>query len=234
MSIIKINNLVKSFNRITAVDIPELNIMAGEIVGFAGNNGAGKTTLFRLILDLLMVNNGSVLIDKENVSKTEKWKNTTGSYIDTGFLIDFLLPEELFETIAMVYHVRKNVLEKRLAEYEKFMNGEILSCNKFIRDHSSGNKQKIGVISAMMINPKLLILDEPFNYLDPSSQMEIKHLIKKMSIELGTTILISSHNLDHITDISSRIILLEKGIVLKDIENSNGLAINTLSEYFKL
>lgn len=97
---------------------------------------------------------------------------------------------------------------------------------------SQGNRQKIGIIGAMIINPKVLLLDEPFNYLDPSSQMTIAHMIQRICKEQGTTVIISSHNLNFVADISSRILLLEKGKLVKDLPNADGAAIAELNEYF--
>ena len=231
---IKINNIKKNYQGVVAVDIPELSVEKGEIVGIVGNNGAGKTTFLRLMLDLIKATNGYISYNNEDVSKTDLWKKSTGSFIDNGFLIEYLTPEEFFSFVASVYCIDKDTLDLQLHKFERFMNGEILLQKKFIRNFSSGNKQKIGIIAAMIMNPRLLILDEPFNFLDPSSQIVIKQLLKTLNTESGTTILISSHNLEHITDISSRIILLEKGLIIKDIHNSSGEAGLELVNYFSL
>ena len=155
----------------------------------------------------------------------------TGSFIDNRFLIEFLTPEEYFDFVGEAYDLEKNDLQERLSGFARFMNGEILGQKKYIRNFSAGNKQKIGIIAAMMIQPEILILDEPFNFLDPSSQIEIRNMILKMNKEQGTTVLISSHNLNYTTDISNRLVLLEKGIILKDMHNSPE-AIAELNQYF--
>ena len=113
------------------------------------------------------------------------------------------------------------------------MHGEIMGTSKFLKDFSQGNRQKVGIIGAMMIQPKVLILDEPFNYLDPSSQIIVSRLIEQQNRELGSTVLISSHNLSFVTDISSRILLLEKGVVVKDLDNREGRAEGILKAYFQ-
>ena len=229
--VIKIKDLKKIFGEKTAVDIQELNIEAGSLIGLVGNNGAGKTTLFRLMLDLLKTDSGYVLSDGADVSKNEKWKEYTGSFIDSRFLIDFLTPEEFLYFVGETYDMNKDVVDEHLIPFTRFMNGEILGQKKYIRDFSSGNKQKIGIIAAMMIAPKILILDEPFNFLDPSSQIEIRNLIAAMNREHQTTVFISSHNLNYTTDICSRVILLEKGLIIKDLKNSTE-AIEELNSYF--
>ena len=229
--IIQIKDLKKVFGDKTAVDIPELNIEAGSLIGLVGNNGAGKTTLFRLMLDLLKAESGYVLSDGVDVSKSEEWKVYTGSFLDSRFLIEFLTPEEFFYFVGEVYKMSKDVIDERLSTYARFMNDEILGQKKYIRNFSAGNKQKIGIIAAMMIDPKILILDEPFNFLDPSSQIEIRNMIAEVNKQHQTTVFISSHNLNYTTDICDRVILLEKGLVVKDLKNS-AETIAELNSYF--
>jgi ABC-type multidrug transport system, ATPase component len=211
MATITINNLQKNFGEKRAVDIENYAINNGEILGLVGNNGAGKTTFFRLILDLLKADNGSVQINDIVSNESEEWKNFTGAFIDEGFLIDYLTPEEYFYFIGKMYGLKKEEVDERLTTFERFMNGEVVGQKKYIRNFSAGNKQKIGIISAMIHHPQLLILDEPFNFLDPSSQSIIKHILKDFNEQTGSTILISSHNLNHTTDICPRIALLENG-----------------------
>ena len=229
---IKIQNLKKIYNGNTVLDIDNLGVAKGELIGLVGNNGAGKTTLLRLILDLIQADDGFVESNGQKVNESETWKEYTGSYIDGRFLIDFLTPEEYFDFIADVYNIDDETLQERLAQFEGFMHDEIMGTKKYLRDFSQGNRQKIGIIGAMIINPKVLLLDEPFNYLDPSSQMTIAHMIQRICKEQGTTVIISSHNLNFVADISSRILLLEKGKLVKDLPNSDGAAIAELNEYF--
>ena len=228
---VQIKDLMKQFGDKVAINIPELTIEAGNLIGLVGNNGAGKTTLFRLILDLLKPESGYVLSNGTDVSKTEDWKAYTGSFLDNRFLIDFLTPEEYFYFVGETYGLSKEVVNERLSPFSRFMNEEILGQKKYIRNFSAGNKQKIGIMAAMMVHPQLLILDEPFNFLDPSSQLEIRNMISMMNKEQQTTILISSHNLNYTTDICHRVILLEKGIIIKDLANSPE-AIAELHSYF--
>lgn len=229
---IEISNLRKSFGEKCACDIPQLSIGSGEIIGLVGNNGAGKTTLFRLILDLLKPDSGNVTLDGIDVQQSEDWKTFTGAYIDNGFLIDFLTPEEYFEFIAKVVSISKEELTERTAAFEQFTGGEVFGRNALIRNLSAGNKQKVGIISALITRPKLLILDEPFNFLDPSSQNHLKHIIEEYREATGATIIISSHNLTHTIDISTRILLMEQGEIKRDISEITPDAISALNEYF--
>lgn len=231
---ISINNLQKKFGAKTAVNIDNYTINSGDMLGLVGNNGAGKTTLFRLILDLLQADNGNVTIGGIDVCKSEEWKKHTGAFIDDGFLIDYLTPEEYFYFIGKMYGMKKEEVDERIAPFERFMNGEVMGQKKFIRNFSAGNKQKIGIISAMLHHPQLLILDEPFNFLDPSSQSIIKQLLKKYNEEQGATVIISSHNLNHTVDVCPRIALLEHGVIIRDMQNENDSAEKELEAYFNV
>ena len=231
---IKIEQLKKCFGEKVAVDIDQYTIQNGDMIGLVGNNGAGKTTLFRLMLDLLKADNGSVHIGETNVAVNEEWKAQTGAFIDDGFLIDYLTPEEYFEFVGKMYGMKKEEVNERVAKFERFLNGEVIGHKKLIRDYSAGNKQKIGIISAMLHQPQVLILDEPFNFLDPSSQSVIKHLLKEYNQETGAIIIVSSHNLEHTVDVCPRIALMENGHIIRDIDNSEYSAKQELEEYFNV
>lgn len=233
-----INNIKKCFGEKVAVDIEKFEIKSGEILGLVGNNGAGKSTLFRLILDLIKADTGSVtLVNGEksiNVAQSEEWKDWTGAYIDDSFVIDYLTPDEYLQFIARISGINDEQLQEELKKYEHFMAGEIMGQKKLIRNLSAGNKQKVGIVAALMLRPQLLILDEPFNFLDPSSQNSIKHLLQDYNHETGATILVSSHNLSHTVDICPRIALLENGKIIRDIDNQDGSAEKELESYFEV
>jgi ABC-2 type transport system ATP-binding protein len=244
---ITISNLKKVFGQTIACDIPALTINDGDILGLVGNNGAGKTTLFRMLLDLLKPDEGEVMLSipptsrfsngKEDVAVnpalSEQWKGWTGAYIDEGFLIDFLTPEEYFAFIGKITDMKQEDVDARLKDFERLAAGEIFGQKKLIRNLSAGNKQKVGIMSALFNKPKLVILDEPFNFLDPSSQNILKHELTDYHEQTGATILISSHNLQHTVDISTRITLLEKGRIIKDLSNDHGAAKTELENYFE-
>ncbi|MBR5716586.1 MAG: ABC transporter ATP-binding protein [Bacteroidales bacterium] len=231
MSIV-ISHLQKQYDDNFILDIPSLIIEDGELVGLVGNNGAGKTTLLRLMLDLIETNHGQVVNNGSIVSVSEKWKWWTGSFLDRSFLIDFYTPEEYFGFIAEVYNIAQDELNNRLAHFMPLMNDEILDRGKIIHDFSMGNRQKIGIIGAMLVNPKILVLDEPFNFLDPSSQHIVAHLLQEIRREIGTTIILSSHNLSFVNDICTRIILLDKGHILMDHFHREGDKDVELERYF--
>lgn len=229
---IKIENLKKQFGDTVACDIERFTINDGDILGLVGNNGAGKTTLFRLLLDLLKADEGTVSINDINPADSEAWKQQVGAYIDEGFLIDFLTPEEYFAFLGKISGMTQQQVDDRQKDFEQFAAGEIFGQKKLIRNLSAGNKQKVGIISALFRRPDIVILDEPFNFLDPSSQLTLKHVLTDYSRETGATLLISSHNLQHTVDISTRIALLEHGVIIRDLPNEEASAATELEAYF--
>ena len=230
---ITITNLKKAFGKTVACDIENFTVNNGDLLGLVGNNGAGKTTLFRMLLDLLKPDEGEVALDGINPAASEECKASTGSYIDEGFLIDFLTPEEYFAFIGKITNMTQAQVDERLKDFERLAAGEIFGQKKLIRNLSAGYKQKVGIISALFNRPKLVILDEPFNFLDPSSQNVLKHVLTDYNKETGATILVSSHNLAHTIDISNRIALLEKGHIVRDLANENASAKAELENYFE-
>jgi ABC-2 type transport system ATP-binding protein len=231
---IRISNLKKNYKRKTVLNITDLSIIHGEIFGLVGNNGAGKTTLLRLMLDLIRADEGEVQSDGYAVSKTETWKDYTASYLDEGFLIEYLTPEEFLGFIADEYRLTKEDLDSRLALFSDFFNGEVLvQGKKYIRDFSKGNRQKIGVASALITEPRVLILDEPFNSLDPTSQILLKRILSDYNRKTVATVIISSHDLNHVTEICTRIAIIERGIIIRDLRNE-GQAMAELSDYFSV
>ncbi|WP_375579258.1 ABC transporter ATP-binding protein [Marivirga tractuosa] len=228
---IKINNLKKSYKQITVLDVPEMEIPEGQSFGLVGNNGAGKTTLLRIMLDLIRASEGEVLIDDDAVNNSEEWKNFTGSFIDEKFLISYLTPEEYFQFISKIRGVSKGDLDQHLNLFEPLFNDEIFGKKKYIRDLSKGNKKKVGVAAALLGDPKLVLLDEPFENLDPTSQIRLKKIIQQFQAEKSVTFVISSHDLNHVTEICERIVILDKGEIVKDIKVTER-TLQELTDYF--
>lgn len=232
-NMIDIKDLKKGYYGVNVVNIPQLSIKKGESIGLVGNNGAGKTTLFRMMLDLIRPDAGEVLSHEKNVASSEDWKEYTASYLDEGFLVDYLTPEEYFQFVGGLHHKNKAQIDAELESFTEFFNSEILDRGKYIRDLSKGNQTKVGVAACLIQNPQLLMLDEPFANIDPSTQIRLKNLIKDLNKEKQITCLISSHDLNHVTEVCDRILLMEKGKIIKDIAtNSNTL--QELEEYFSV
>jgi ABC-2 type transport system ATP-binding protein len=228
---ITVTDLSKAYNNTTVLNIPRLTIDKGQSFGLVGNNGAGKTTFFRLVLDLIEATTGEIAVNGEKVMRSEAWKTITGSFLDEGFLIDFLTPEEYFSFVARLYNKSEGDLNAFLASFEEFFNGEVLGTKKLIRDFSKGNQKKIGIAAALIGEPGLLILDEPFTALDPSSQIRLKRILNDLQERSGITMLISSHDLNHITEVCKRIVVLEKGIIVKDLQ-TDADTLTELESYF--
>ena len=228
---IKIENLTKTYSGKQVLNISNIEILKGTCFGLVGNNGAGKTTLFSLLLDLVEPTSGEILNQGIKVSKDESWKEKTSAFIDSTFIIGYLTPEEYFEFIAELRDVQKEDLSEWLNKFSSFFKDEILDQKKYIRDLSKGNQKKVGITASLIGSPELIVLDEPFSNLDPSSQILLKKLIEKFSKNQNTTFLISSHDLTHVTEVCNRIVLLEKGAVVKDIE-TNKATLKELEGYF--
>jgi ABC-2 type transport system ATP-binding protein len=230
---LSIIDTVKSYNGNIVVNIPNLDIPTGEIIGLVGNNGAGKTTLFRLLLDLIRADKGEILSKEKNVAVTEDWKKYTAAYLDEGFLINYLTPEEYFYFIGKLHQLSKADVDEFLQYFEAFFDGSILNSGKYIRDLSKGNQFKVGIAACLLQKPELLILDEPFANLDPSSQMRLVRMLKELPAQQRVTVLISSHDLNHVTEVCHRILLMEKGRIIKDIDTTAD-TLQELESYFEV
>ena len=229
---IQIQNLIKAYNKEIVLNIPELTIEQGEIFGLVGNNGAGKTTLFNIVLDLITASKGQVVSKGIVVRESEDWKDFTSAFIDETFLIGYLTAEEYFGFIAGLRKMNKTETAAFLEQFTDFFNGEILGKKKFIRDFSKGNQKKAGIVAALMGKPEIVVLDEPFANLDPSSQFKLRKLIKDFAAENGTTFLISDHTLENIADVSTRLIILEKGCIVRDVQKTE-TTLQEVEAFFK-
>lgn len=228
---ITINQIKKSYKGVEVLDVPELYVAQGESFGLVGNNGAGKTTLFRIILDLIKPNNGEVKIKDSTVDGKDDWKQFTGSYLDEGFLIGFLTPDEYFYFVGGLHGLSKSDIDAFLNRFDEFFNDEIRGVKKYIRDLSKGNQKKVGIAAAFIGNPEIAILDEPFANLDPTAQIRLKKLLVDIKQEQNTTLIISSHDLNHVTEVCERIVVLEKGSLVKDIRTQEN-TLRELEEFF--
>jgi ABC-2 type transport system ATP-binding protein len=230
---IEITSLKKIYNDATVLDIPSMTIPKSECFGLVGNNGAGKTTLFRIILDLVRATEGHVFVDGEDVGQSEQWKSKVGAFLDEHMLLSYLTPDEYFHALRKIYRLSKEDLEIHLERFKDLFNDELLGKKKYIRDLSKGNLKKVGIAAAMLGNPEAVLLDEPFENLDPSSQIRLKKLILQEKDANQVTFLISSHDLNHVTEICDRIVLLEKGLIIKDLQDKSRMS-TELNAYFNI
>ncbi|ETN94096.1 ABC-2 type transport system ATP-binding protein [Zhouia amylolytica] len=228
---ITVNNLTKKYSGTTVLNIDSLEIPKGQSFGLVGNNGAGKTTFFSLLLDLIRPTTGAIENNQIKVSESEAWKPYTAAFIDESFLIGYLTPEEYFYFIGELRGQNKADVDSFLAPFEDFFNGEILGGKKYLRDLSKGNQKKAGIVASFIGNPEVIILDEPFANLDPTTQIRLKRLIKELADGNDVTILISSHDLMHVTEVCERVVVLDKGEMVKDIQTSTE-TLQELETYF--
>ena len=217
---ITVHNLTKTYGEQTVLNIDHLEIPKGQSFGLVGNNGAGKTTLFSLLLDLIQPSSGHIINKDVQVDQSEDWKPFTSAFIDETFLIGYLTPEEYFYFIGELRGRNKADVDALLSGFDDFFHGEILGQKKYLRDLSKGNQKKVGIVASFIGNPEVVILDEPFANLDPTTQIRLKGIIKDLAAKEGVTVLVSSHDLIHVTEVCERIVVLNKGEIVKDLHTS--------------
>ena len=230
---ITINTVSKKYGKAEVLNLESLEIPTGQSFGLVGNNGAGKTTLFNILLDLIRPTTGSVINNDISVHKSESWKRFTGSFIDESFLISYLTPEEYFQFIGDLRGINKADIKEFLGQFDEFFNDEVLEKKKYLRDLSKGNQKKVGIVAAMMGNLKVVVLDEPFANLDPTTQIRLKKILKTLTDNKEITVLVYSHDLSHVTEVCERIVVLDKGHLVKDIETSQE-TLKELESYFSV
>jgi len=230
---ITIDTISKKYGKEVVLNVEKVEIPKGQSFGLVGNNGAGKTTLFNILLDLIRPTTGLITNNNIVVSESEEWKNFTGSFIDESFLIGYLTPEEYFEFIGDLRGMNKADVTAFITQFKDFFNDEIIGKKKYLRDLSKGNQKKAGIVAALMGNPEVVILDEPFANLDPTTQIRLKQIIKNLTENKEVTVLVSSHDLTHVTEVCERIVVLDKGTVVKDIQRSEE-TLKELESYFAL
>jgi len=218
---IQVTNLSKTYNNgVIVLNISNLEIPKGQSFGLVGNNGAGKTTFFSLLLDLIQPSSGFIINNDIQVNTSEAWKPFTAAFIDESFLIGYLTAEEYFYFIGDLRNQNKADVDALLNKHKEFFNDEILNGKKYLRDLSKGNMKKVGIVAALIGNPEVVILDEPFANLDPTTVIRLKKIIKELADNPEVTVLVSSHDLVHTVEVCNRIVALNKGEVVKDIQTS--------------
>ncbi len=206
--------LVKRYGETDALSVEHLAVAPGEVVGLVGNNGAGKTTLLRLLLDLIRPTAGTVAIDGMTVGRSPAWKMRVGAFLDAGFLVDYLRPDEYLRLVGGAYGLAAAETDRRAATYAAFL-GPAVAAGGFLRDLSTGNANKVGIVGALLPEPGLVVLDEPFANLDPGARIGLEGLLRRERAR-GATVLVSSHDLDHVVDVCSRVLVLAGGRIVRD------------------
>ena len=214
-------DLSKRYNETLALHLDALHVAPGERVGLVGNNGAGKTTLLRLALDLIRPTTGHVSLGGVRVGGADEgWKRRVGAFLDASFLVDFLRPREYVRFVGGAYGLAGAETDARLERYASFLGAAL--DGGLIRDLSLGNAAKVGILGALLPEPDLVILDEPFANLDPGARIALEALLRDESERRGATILVSSHDLDHVVGVCSRVLVLSGGRLVRDTPSTPG------------
>ena len=215
---IKTVNLSKKYGKTLVVDDLNLSISSGEIVGFLGLNGAGKTTTMRMLLGLIKPTSGECYIQGNKVDQYNlEVLNEIGYIIETPYSYPELTVQENLEIVSTLRGIRNKdvidwVIEKlKLDQYK----------DKQVKHLSLGNIARLGIAKAIIHKPEILILDEPTNGLDPFGIIEVRELLKELANNLGTTVLISSHKLEEISKISTRIVIIHEGRLIREVESKD-------------
>lgn len=210
--IIAIENLKKMYFKKNVLNIKSLQIKQGEKVAITGANGCGKSTLLNLMLDLIKPDEGSVFLFGNNVRGNEAWKVKTSAFLNDSFLLDFLTVREY------IYFLVGSTTNERINEMIDRLNFTSLNLNEYIKNLSSGNKKKVGILGALLTARDLILFDEVCNFLDYQSKKGLLHYFKSLP---NYTVVIVEHNVEFIRDFASRVLVLDSGSIIKDIEPVN-------------
>ena len=212
--VLKINNITKKYGEQLAVDNVNMTIKKGDIYGFIGQNGAGKTTLIRLITGLIHKSGGEIeLLGANEENELNKARTMVGSLIETPSFYTNMTARENLEVSRLVRNIPGKKCIDEVLELVGLKDVE----KKKVKNFSLGMRQRLGIANALMGNPKLLILDEPINGLDPMGIVEIRELLKKINKEKDMTILISSHILSELSELATTYGIISNGKLIEEI-----------------
>mgnify|MGYP003365215371 FL=1 len=228
-NILEINNLSKSFQGNRILQDVSLTVREGDIYGLLGKNGAGKSTTMKAILKLIKLDSGTIkLFDQYNIAETNAYLSDIGSLIEAPSFYPNLTAIENLKILQRLANVPQSNIEKVLT----IVDLQDVSKKKLVKNYSLGMKQRLGIALALLKFPKLIILDEPTNGLDPKGVREIRELIASLPEKYGTTVLISSHILSEIEKIANRVAIINNGQIkyegsLAELEKTSRLVIKT-------
>jgi len=230
--VLEVNNLSKSFGKRKVLNNINFDIYEGDIIGLIGPNGAGKTTLIKTILNFYSCDTGSVKICGFDINKNlEEALSTTGSIIENPDMYLNISGRKNIEVISLINNIKD---KDYIDEIIKFVMLEDRIGDK-VKKYSLGMKQRLGIACALIKRPKLLILDEPTNGLDPKGIKELRKILKTISEKENMSILISSHILSEVENICDRVMIIDDGKIISDfgIEEVKYKNISLEEEYFK-
>lgn len=228
-NILEVNNLSKSFQGNRILKDVSLTVREGDIYGLLGKNGAGKSTTMKAILKLIKLDSGTIkLFDQYNIADTNAYLSDIGSLIEAPSFYPNLTAIENLKILQRLADVPQSNIEKVLT----IVDLQNVPKKKLVKNYSLGMKQRLGIALALLKFPKLIILDEPTNGLDPKGVREIRELIASLPEKYGTTVLISSHILSEIEKIANRVAIINNGQIkyegsLAELEKTSRLVIKT-------
>lgn len=212
--VLKTYNITKKYGEQLAVDNVNMTIKKGDIYGFIGQNGAGKTTLIRLITGLIHKSGGEIeLLGANEENELNKARTMVGSLIESPSFYTNMTARENLEVSRLVRNIPWKKCIDEVLELVGLKDVE----KKKVKNFSLGMRQRLGIANALMGNPKLLILDEPINGLDPMGIVEIRELLKKINKEKDMTILISSHILSELSELATTYGIISNGKLIEEI-----------------
>jgi len=217
MNVIQTTGLSKAYGKTTAVDNVSIHVREGEIYGFLGLNGAGKTTLIRLLLGLIKPDKGSILLFNQKINRASEQWNKVGYMVETPYSYPNLSVQENLEVYLRLRGLREKNRIKQVIEVLKLGQYKTVKAKHL----SMGNNQRLGLAKALLHEPKLLILDEPINGLDPAGIVEIREFLKELVQQKGSTIFLSSHILSEISRLATLIGIVHQGKLIKEINTSD-------------
>ena len=213
-NIVEIKELFKTIDKEEILSDINLQIAEGEIYGLLGSNGAGKTTLMKCMLSLLTITSGSIeIFGKDLQEHREEILSQVGSIIETPIFYENCTAKEILEIHAQ--YMGKNITELDIISTLRMVG--LKNTTKKVKEFSLGMRQRLGLARAFLTKPRLLILDEPINGLDPVGIQEIRNLLQLLSKEHGITILISSHILSEISQIANKIGVIKNGSMIEQV-----------------
>lgn len=206
--IIELRNVSKKIRNKQIIDNLSFKVMAGEVLGFLGPNGAGKTTTIRMITGLMKVSSGEIIINGTNLKQDfEKAISQIGAIVENPELYKFLTGYENLMQAARLY---KGVTKEKINQVVEMVGLKDHIHNK-VKTYSLGMRQRLGIALCLLHDPKVLILDEPTNGLDPAGIKEIRHYLRKLAHENNLAILVSSHLLSEMEMMCDRIAIIQNG-----------------------
>ena len=210
---LQLKNLVKKFGSFTAVDGINIDIKQEELYGFLGQNGAGKTTTIKMITGIYAPTSGSILVDGIDITKNPlDAKRQIGYVPDQPYLYDKLTGREFLYFSGGLYNIEKHIIKNKIDELISLLKLESW-LDKRTEEYSQGMKQRITIASALLHNPRLIILDEPMVGLDPQSAVLVKNILKR-EVSEGAAVFVSTHSLPFAEEVCSKIGIIKQGKII--------------------